>query len=233
MPKYNTIHQYEPLRAPESWDEDGRRFVVRLTEILDDIYRRYGRLGLKDIGTGFQSVITTLQSGVTALRVAYQALSERVDGKLDKKSVVSSLTTTDPGCALDASQAPALLLSAHPVGSLYMSVDETSPATLFGGTWERLKDRFVLAAGDAYAAGTTGGEAAHALTVSEMPSHTHTYVDAPHLYAERDTSQNSIICPNGTESANAMAYNTGAIGSGAAHNNMPPYLAVYMWKRTA
>lgn len=231
MPKYNTIHQYEPLRAPDSWDEDGRRFVVRLTEILDDIYRRYGRLGLKDIGAGFQGVLTTLQSGVTALRTAYQTLSGRVEEKLDKASVVNSLTTTQAGFALDARQARAILEAAHPVGSVYISLSAESPASLFGGTWERITDRFLLAAGDACAAGTTGGEASHTLTVSEMPSHTHTYLDAPHLYSERDTTAGSIICPNGSESANNMTYATGSAGGGAAHNNMPPYLAVYMWKR--
>ena len=47
----------------------------------------------------------------------------------------------------------------YPVGSIYMSVNATSPASLFGGTWEQLKDRFLLAAGDTYAAGSTGGEA--------------------------------------------------------------------------
>ena len=53
----------------------------------------------------------------------------------------------------------------HPVGSIYISENSTSPATLFGGTWERVKDRFLLAAGDTYSAGSTGGSATHTLTV--------------------------------------------------------------------
>lgn len=65
----------------------------------------------------------------------------------------------------------------YPVGSIYMSVNDTDPSLLFHGTWERIKDRFLLAAGDAYAAGSTGGS--------------------------------------------------------QPHNNMPPYLTVYMWKRIA
>lgn len=64
-------------------------------------------------------------------------------------------------------------LDAHPVGSLYWSREATDPATLFGGAWERVKDRFILAAGDSYAAGSEGGEATHTLTVDEMPAHTH------------------------------------------------------------
>ncbi len=116
----------------------------------------------------------------------------------------------------------------YPVGSIYMSVNSTSPATLFGGTWERLKDRFLLGAGDTYTAGTTGGEAAHTLTIPEMPSHTHS------------AKFNGVSTAAGTSSfrlteAGTNDYTGGnnSAGGGAAHNNMPPYLAVYMWKRTA
>lgn len=63
----------------------------------------------------------------------------------------------------------------YPVGSIYMSVASASPATLFGGTWEQLKDRFLLGAGDSYTAGDTGGSASHTLTTDEMPSHNHTF----------------------------------------------------------
>ena len=65
-------------------------------------------------------------------------------------------------------------LDAHPVGSLYWSREATDPAELFGGVWRRVKDKFILAAGDGYAAGSTGGEATHTLSVDEMPAHTHT-----------------------------------------------------------
>lgn len=61
----------------------------------------------------------------------------------------------------------------YPVGSIYMSVDSTSPATLFGGTWERIQDRFLLAASDTYNAGTTGGSSTTTLTVENLPSHSH------------------------------------------------------------
>lgn len=70
----------------------------------------------------------------------------------------------------------------YPVGSIYMSVNSTSPASLFGGTWERIKDRFLLAAGDTYSAGSTGGEAQHTLTVDEMPSHYHIGLDIDGVY---------------------------------------------------
>jgi len=62
----------------------------------------------------------------------------------------------------------------YPVGSVYISFNSTNPSTLFGGTWTRLKDRFLLASGDSYAPNTTGGSATKTLTTSNLPAHTHT-----------------------------------------------------------
>ena len=66
-----------------------------------------------------------------------------------------------------------LALAAYPVGSIYMSVNATSPSVLFGGTWEQLKDTFLLSAGDTYANGSTGGASTVTLTSDQMPGHTH------------------------------------------------------------
>ncbi len=66
-----------------------------------------------------------------------------------------------------------LLDLVYPVGSIYTSTKNVSPATFLGGTWTRIKDTFLLAAGDTYAAGTTGGSSTHTLTVDEIPSHAH------------------------------------------------------------
>ncbi len=117
-----------------------------------------------------------------------------------------------------------ILDAVYPVGSIYMSVSATSPATLFGGKWEQLKDRFLLGCGT-HTNGSTGGEETHVLTLSEMPSHTHTqyttiYDGAAGYFRTGNWDNHGTI-------------NTGSAGGNAAHNNMPPYLAVYIWKRTA
>ena len=65
----------------------------------------------------------------------------------------------------------------YPVGSIYMSTTNTNPSIIFGGTWEQIKDRFLLSAGDTYEAGSMGGEANHTLTINEMPSHSHELID--------------------------------------------------------
>ena len=140
-----------------------------------------------------------------------------------------------------------MLAMMWPVGSIYISVSATSPQTLFGGTWERIQDTFLLAAGSTYAAGKTGGEASHTLTTAEMPSHGHNPANEAGYYGFITNSKKAFtIGDMGSQSGSGRYYPyasaafdisrntlTGTTGGGNSHNNMPPYLAVYVWKRTA
>lgn len=130
-----------------------------------------------------------------------------------------------------------ILEAVYPVGSIYMSVNSTSPATLFGGTWEAIQGKFLLGAdGGAYKAGNTGGEATHTLTVDEMPKHTHSMYSgnsgAPETW---EPDGGSYLVDSVTQDKHTWWASLGMnyAGGGAEHNNMPPYLAVYIWKRTA
>jgi hypothetical protein len=136
---------------------------------------------------------------------------------------------------------------AYPVGAIYLSVTDANPAALFGGTWERISQgRFLIGAGanaanttdywgsyaagaENFPAGEMGGEVTHTLTVDEMPSHTH-----PERLEWSNTKAWGLT---GTgQDANAVVdqgTTTSATGGGKAHNNMPPYLVVYMWKRVS
>lgn len=148
----------------------------------------------------------------------------------------------------------------YPVGSIYMSVNATDPGTLFGGTWERIQDRFLLAAGSTYAAGGTGGAATVKLTDAQM-AHGHSFTQPSvtggshnHGIITRLNTGTSTGYPielsgsakqgvgkhtesdgghTHTVSGGAVANLSGASSTRTAHNNMPPYLAVYMWERTA
>ena len=130
----------------------------------------------------------------------------------------------------------------YPVGSIYISANAVNPSTFLGGTWEQIKDRFLLAAGDSYTAGATGGEAQHTLTVNEMPSHTHVQNAHSHtITVKKGAGTGGSTTPglNGNVSnssdqkytSNSITATNQNTGGGQAHNNMPPYLAVYMWKR--
>lgn len=115
-----------------------------------------------------------------------------------------------------------------PIGYIYLSTSNVNPGQFFGGTWEPIKDRFLLLAGDTYKGGQTGGEATHKLTINEMPSHTHKYRLA---YGNTDPAQGFAYgnTPSGTFSGDFIQ-NT---GENRAHNNMPPYIVVYGWVKVS
>ena len=122
----------------------------------------------------------------------------------------------------------------YPVGSIYMSINNVSPATLFGGKWVQIKGRFLLGASDVYKANTTGGEETHTLTTDEMPTHTH-YMAAGNAGGDSTWTPDdgSWLVDGVTSDKNTWWAQIGMnnAGGSAAHNNMPPYLVVYMWRR--
>ena len=129
-----------------------------------------------------------------------------------------------------------LIDKTYPIGSIYMSVNSTSPSTLFGGTWVQLTDTFLYAtsttADDNVTTAPTGqGEATHTLTINEMPSHSHP-ISAIHPLKNSATASSSSHTTNWSNHYDTIS-GTDNTGGGQAHNNMPPYLKVYMWKRTA
>ena len=149
-----------------------------------------------------------------------------------------------------------ILNKVYPVGSVYISFNNNSPANFIGGTWERLVNRFLYAATNDI--GGTGGEATHMLTTDELPSHSH---DIPELkgktnktggHSHKYGSSRDLASPGSNHGTafQASGYDTStsgehehtvsisssstySIGENKAHNNMPPYINVYMWKRTA
>ena len=137
----------------------------------------------------------------------------------------------------------------YPVGSIYMSVNSTNPSVYFGGTWEQFaKGRCLMGAGVVEAntdnwcgttnagdwtayAGLMGGEVWHYLNISEMPSHTHGFYGALTGVDLPITNYGNEWSPTTTswKKEDAIA----PTGGNQAHNNMPPYIVVYIWKRVA
>ena len=107
-----------------------------------------------------------------------------------------------------------------------MSINDTDPAVLFGGKWEKIEDRFLLSAGSSYTAGETGGSATHTLSVNEMPKHKHNLG-----YRIGGGSGSTWYIDGGTVDSWCGDDAVSSTGESQPHNNMPPYLTVYMWKR--
>ena len=121
----------------------------------------------------------------------------------------------------------------YPIGSIYMTVSDTNPfETIKFGVWEKIENRFLLASSNIHMNGETGGEENHTLTINEMPKHSHKMkYDSIGWTAIRQSSGTNGILENKASSYDGQ-YSTEEVGNGNAHNNMPPYLAVNMWKRT-
>lgn len=145
----------------------------------------------------------------------------------------------------------------YPVGSYYWSSNPTDPETLFGGTWEAVENKFIYAASTSHPVGETGGAEAVALTLNQMPVHSHTastgsagshnhYSD---LKGTNDEMLNAGLVANAafagrcyvtggnlyssTNGSHSHTVSVSSTGGSAAHNNMPPYITAYCWHRTA
>jgi hypothetical protein len=126
-----------------------------------------------------------------------------------------------------------LLGLVYPVGAVYISTNSTSPASFVGGEWVQIAGRVLVGVGtsdQAYAAGGTGGESKHTLTVDEIPPHKHSYRGQ---YVTTQAEDEYIVA-NTNWGANWIQFNEAILnsGGGTSHNNMPPYYVVYMWRRT-
>ena len=130
-----------------------------------------------------------------------------------------------------------VLDNVYPVGSIYMNVNSTNPGTLFGGTWEQIQGKFLLGMSSSYPAGSQGGEESHTLTEAEIAPHKHAMAYGPDSSAGGTGFPYGIAAGSATNSAGGRGYGsnlgTFSAGGGQPHNNMPPYLSVYIWKRTA
>ena len=134
-----------------------------------------------------------------------------------------------------------LLDNIYPIGSIYMSTNNTNPNTLFGGIWEswgagRVPVGVDTNDADFDTAEETGGEKTHTLTTNEMPSHGHSVTWASNCSPWVQAGGYGQITATGT--ANTNRANLGGItinnaGGSGAHNNLQPYITCYMWKRTA
>lgn len=121
----------------------------------------------------------------------------------------------------------------YPVGSLYISVNNVSPATLFGGTWKRIQDRFLLAASSTYAGGTTGGSTYHQHTSPTGYNSENKLLGISYKQGKTNANVNGEVATLGQAVGVASGDYNWTLPKTDNAMHMPPYLAVYMWERTA
>ena len=211
----------------------------------------------EEIDARLTAIETALQSlSVTAVSTAVDIFSEDMNGNQLSQAKIPAATETRAGVmsAADKAELDGLIDKIYHVGAIYISLDPTDPGTFLGGTWEQIKDKFLLAASETYQAGAVGGSA-DAVVVS------HTHTQAAHSHGTGDTSHKNFPASSATiyndnaalmsGSGQTYPYSKGdstwanrtatssvtpkinSAGEDGTGKNMPPYLAVYMWKRTA
>lgn len=195
---------------------------------------------------------------------------EAIAKVIDSLSTTTNDRTNAPSIRAVRDEISDIWATIYPIGSIYMSTDNTNPSVLFGGAWTQIKDAFLLACGDTYENGERGGTATNYLDSSQMPRHSHEYYRATavgehtltvdeipphsHIYgaARLNITGDKLASGNDTNLYTDLS-TTGEVGGGAAHShplevqeayttdvgtgaavdNMPPYLAVNVWVRTA
>ena len=171
--------------------------------------------------------------------------------KVGSTQVIDSLTSTSKTDALSADAGRRLnekideggginknqlLDMVYPIGSLYMSMNETDPSELFGGSWERIKDRFIYANGDTTTPGTLGGSSVHNHGLGNGFAALNVGGGGIQYYEKQVTSWGTNAAINVASSYNSYQTKSWGIGLGGATDNaniMPPYITAYIWKRTA
>lgn len=206
-----------------------------------------------DIFTIFRGVLDllpeiTVPTGNISTLISWGDIIGDIDDQSDlqlefqTKADVSSLSTVaTSGSYADLSNKPSIPTNTsiidliYPVGSYYWNSNSTSPATLFGvGTWTQITNKFIFAAGGDYASGDTGGEVDHLLTIQEMPSHDHRCITDELLNVYGGPFESDVGPASGHGYAYPFYYSfTGTKGGSRSHNNMPPYIVAYCWRRDA
>lgn len=194
--------------------------------------------GAKVTGTTNYAGSSNAGGSATSAEKLNNSLTIKLNGTSQGAWDGSSAKTIDiTAASVGATAIAEAKLAAWPIGSIYMSVNSTSPANLFGGTWERISETFLFAASSSYPAGSTGGEFAHKLTQSELPNYSLSVANGSNVIRSKTGSTADAYVQTqssgwGIPNWESKTVTVASGGSGAAHNNMPPYLSVWIWKRT-
>ena len=172
-------------------------------------------------------------------KISFDILAKKISLESSLKNINESLKEINKTKITKAEFKKDLLEKVYPIGSYYWSEKNTSPSDIFGGSWTKIRGRFLFASDSNHDVGDTGGEERHTLTISEMPRHSHEY----EKFCHRDCM--SFDCPSGDygiyprnqkgdkDSYKFLyTYSTTSVGGGCSHNNMPPFLTANCWKRT-
>ena len=230
------------IKMQNIWKKNTKLMLILLLDVFIISGATYAATTMYQSNTvGYDNTTSGLNSNNVqdALDEVYSAATDYTDVITRLSAVETSVSTIENN----------YLSNVYPVGSIYIGVSNTNPGTLFGGTWVSFGTGKTLVGIDSSqtefdTVEETGGEKTHTLTVDEMPSHNHSFVTQTtdgiweafnqyHLGPYGDTYPKRPGFYRGSASIGGRGVYIGNEGGGDAHNNLQPYITVYMWKRTA
>lgn len=232
-----------PTIIPTFTDFDGNQTLAQNNHAArhNKVHEELAALATK-VGTNSSADPNSLDKKTETLRNDVTALQASISPLLVDPTTKAYVDTAISTAVAAAKQA------LYPIGSYYINeTDGTNPGALLGfGTWSQVKDTFILAVGDTYAANTTGGASTVTLTTAQIPAHQHSMGHVNHSagpgpanpsvdwagYLHPSWSGKNGL-PDYVDNGDVAYPSTGPRGGGGAHNNMPPYKTAYVWKRTA
>ncbi len=193
------------------------------------------------LNDSINDAVTELDQYVTDTKDELQGLVDQANSKIDQlQTLIDELgqNIDDRFEGIEGELGNISWQTIYPIGAIYLSFSSTSPATLFGGTWVKLEDRFLRAANDT----NTGGEDTVTLTTSELPSHSHSFerpvyshdiAGTGYNYPQLLNSGDRYVITYPMPISGGYINSTEREGSSQPHNNMPAYQNIHAWRRTA
>lgn len=208
--RYKTDYDLGDIVTIENtkWGKQIHVQITEITEVFDQngtqIIPGFGRIAAPKSSGQNQDTSGSPSSDIPTLTPNRVVVTD--SSGINAVSTVTSQELTDIPVIIASlqSQISNLWKTIYPIGSIYLSVSSINPSVLFGGTWEQIQDKFMLAAGTTYPAGTSGGNASHVHS-SAAHSHTiaaHTHTSAPHTHSVNAHSHTSAAHTHGIASHN-------------------------------
>lgn len=206
----------------------------------EKLYKLFDRVRLRFEDGVFEADITAVRISSADKRYYYRC------GNLPV-TLTEQFKAQDTSGSGRRSSSSAVRVPWYEVGDIFVTTRQGDPRDLLGyGTWQQIKDRFLLAAGDTYAAGATGGSKTRTLTENQIPPHSHTFKNGSYtwLWGVKSGLTTPVSIPGANASAQyatenelvtdqGVWYGTNNTGGGRSFSIMPPYIAVFVWIRTS
>ena len=213
-------------KGDESWSDIGSE--VSISGIFSEMFTAVDQT--VDSVYNYRAFLTDRFGTIVMLEASVGTASPIMEFHASGKGIGIGTVAPEHGLAIEL---PITGSGLYPVGSVIIRYDHISPASLYGGVWERIEGRFLYAIGESETIGATGGSATHTLTIDEMPSHGHGWrgVNSGAAIHGQYSNYPFDIDQDKKDNWPGTSHMILSTGGGKAHNNNPAFINVSVWRR--